>query len=167
MSQRCALQFVKEKGTILLMAVLITAVPSVGAGASASSDETAAVGQALIRLEHAWVHALERHDVATLRRILADDFLDTSYKGQVRTKADQLAARAAAGIESERLSDLKVRVLGNTAIVTGLNTIQGRRRAWTARIRFTDIFVKRGGRWRAVGAQETLVSPAARQAASD
>ncbi|HET8551968.1 MAG TPA: nuclear transport factor 2 family protein [Gammaproteobacteria bacterium] len=146
--------------TAVLMLVLPTA--AFAAATPASADNTT-VQRTLIHLEHMWVNALEHHDVATLRRILANDFLDTSYKGQLRTKADQLAGRAAPGIASERLSDLKVRVFGTTAIVTGLNTITGKPHAWTARIRFTDIFIKRGDHWCAVSAQETLVKAPDRQ----
>lgn len=153
----------------LVLAVLAMILPAANAvaGAPASTNDPGAVKQTLIQLEHIWVRALESHDVATLRRILADDFLDTSYQGQLRTKADQLAGRAASGIASERLSDLKVRVFGNAAIVTGLNTITGKQQAWTARIRFTDVFIKRDGRWQAVGAQETLVSAPTRRTDSD
>lgn len=126
------------------------------AGGSGSADPTATAKQTLIRLEHTWLRALETSDVGVLEHILAHDFLDTSYNGELRTKADQLAGRADPSIESERLSELRVRVFGDAAIVTGLNTITGAQHAWTARIRFTDVFVKRDGRWQAVGAQETL-----------
>ncbi|HET7308362.1 MAG TPA: nuclear transport factor 2 family protein [Gammaproteobacteria bacterium] len=150
---------------LVMAAVLMLSLPTAAfAAATPASADNMAAQRTLIHLEHVWVNALERHNVTMLRRILANGFLDTSYKGQLHTKADQLAGRAAPGIASERLSDLKVRVFGTTAIVTGLNTIIGKQHAWTARIRFTDIFLKRGGRWQAVGAQETLVrAPGARR----
>lgn len=145
--------------TITKLAIAaLSVVPLVPAFADASdsADPEATTKQALIRLEHAWLQALETHDVDALQRILAEDFLDTSYDGQLRTKADQLAGGRDPTIESERLSELRVRVFGDAAIVTGLNTVTGAQHAWTVRIRFTDVFVKRDGRWQAVAAQETL-----------
>jgi hypothetical protein len=72
----------------------------------------------------------------------------------LRTNAEQLAGRVDSGIGSERPGELSVRVFGDAAIITGRNTITGVQRARTARIRFTDVFVRRDGRWQAVGAQE-------------
>lgn len=147
-------------GRLLLAALLSAAQAAAFAGSSGLVDE-AAVDKTLIHLEHVWVRALEEHDVPVLQRILADDFIDTSYRGRLRTKADLLAGRVSADIASERLSELKVRVFGNTAVVTGLNTVTGTKQAWAARVRFTDVFVRRNGRWQAVSAQETLYKPAA------
>lgn len=112
----------------------------------------------VIRLAHQWLHASMTRDKAVLTRILADDFIDTSYRGTLRTKADVLAASAAPGT-SQHLASLKVRFYGDTAIMTGVNHVVGPNKAWTADVRFTDVYVKRGGRWQAVSAQETPVSP--------
>lgn len=118
---------------------------------------------ALVRLAHEWLHAAQIHDRAALGRILADDFIDTSYRGALRTKADVLAGAVVASPSvSQRLSDLKIRVFGDTAIMTGLNTVSGPHHAWTAHVRFTDVYIKRDGRWHAVSAQETVVKDAGR-----
>jgi len=55
----------------------------------------------------------------------------------------------------QTLSELKVRVYGDTAVVTGLNMAAAVDGSFTTRIRFTDVFVKHAGTWRAVSAQET------------
>jgi len=56
-----------------------------------------------------------------------------------------------------RLDELQVRTYGaRTAVVTGLDVLQGASGDDVVRVRFTDVFVKRDGTWRAVSAQETL-----------
>lgn len=117
---------------------------------------------AVMRLAHQWLHASMTRDKAALARILADDFIDTSYRGKLRTKADMLAVSAAPHA-SQQLGDLKVRLYGDTAIMTGVNHVVGPHKAWTADVRFTDVYVKRRGRWHAVSAQETLIPPRQQQ----
>lgn len=110
----------------------------------------------LLQLEHQWADTSERRDTAFLNNLLDDRFIDTSYKGQIRTKADAMAGPAAPSAITKTLRDLRVRIFGNTAIVTGLNIVHAKDHSLTARIRFTDIFFKRKNQWKAIGAQETM-----------
>ena len=60
---------------------------------------------------------------------------------------------------SIRLDDLKVRFYGQTAIVTGVNVVQSvDDPSDQVEVRFTDVFVEHGGRWRVVTAQETVTA---------
>jgi ketosteroid isomerase-like protein len=117
---------------------------------------------ALLRVEQRWVEALARRDDAAVASILADDFLDSTYKGELRNRDEALAglrsgARADA---SQQLSELRARVYGDAGVVTGINTVTARDGSFSVRVRFTDVFVLRGDRWLAVSAQETLVEGA-------
>lgn len=136
--------------------VLFTVALCAVSGARASSPLPNSV-TTLLRLEHTWQQAVSSGDKQTLRNILADNFLDTSYKGELRTKDEIVASVNGNRHYNAVLSDLKVRLFGDTAIVTGLNTVTGRGQAWTAQVRFTDIFVKRNNRWQAIGAQESII----------
>jgi len=109
-------------------------------------------------MEHQWVEALEKHDVATLDRLLSEDFMDSTFRGAIRDKKAILSGpRVAPAYHSSGFEELKVRVYGSDmAIVTGINVLQGSSPADVARIRFTDVFVRQNGQWRAVSAQETL-----------
>lgn len=111
-----------------------------------------------IDLEHRWIEALAKHDVAALDRLLDDSFIDSTFRGGVRTKHDILTGPSAgAGYHSIRLDDVVVRPYGGrTVIVTGVNVLEGSTASDVARIRFTDVFVRFGDEWRAVSAQETL-----------
>ncbi len=114
-----------------------------------------------VDLEHRWVAALQSHDIAVLDSLLDDSFIDTTFRGGVRTKHDILSGPSVAlRYHSLRLDSLLVRRYGNeSAVVTGINVLQGPAPGDLVRIRFTDLFVNRGGTWRAVSAQETLQSP--------
>lgn len=114
--------------------------------------------QTLTRLEPEWAAMDAPGHVQFLRTLLAANFVDVSFKVRLRTKQETLASATTSSLDSQTLSDLRVRQFGNTAVVTGLNTVIGKQHAWLARLRFTDVFVRRVGAWRAVSAQETLES---------
>jgi ketosteroid isomerase-like protein len=131
--------------TFLIAAALLLPVPPRPVAAEAQ----------LRAVEHAWITAAIQHDRSMLDRLLAADFVDISYRGERRTKADVLHAQAAPSGSRQILSDLQVRVYGETGIVTGVNTVTMTKRA-PVRVRFTDVFVRTKDGWRAVSAQETI-----------
>ena len=130
-----------------LLVVLFTSLP-------AAADDS----QQLLDLEHRWLTAAMQRDIPALKEILADDFMDVTYKGSLRDKADHLHASLAPSKSTQTLEELKVRSYGDTGLVTGLNVIVTADGSATYKIRFTDVFVKRAGRWQAVSAQETPVT---------
>jgi ketosteroid isomerase-like protein len=68
-------------------------------------------------------------------------------------------------IEAGSVDDLNVRVFGDVAVVTGRSILarsyQGKRASVTQR--FTDVFVRRDGRWRAVASQGTQIAQSTNQ----
>ena len=117
----------------------------------------------LIYMESDWNDAAKRNDVAWVDRNYASDATDVSNRtGVMHTKAEELASMKGdkTVLESLELSDLNVRVDGNAAIVTGVNQVKGRDaqgKAFDRRVRFTDTFVKRDGRWQVWATQGTLI----------
>jgi ketosteroid isomerase-like protein len=74
-------------------------------------------------------------------------------------KGQELADLANQNWTTSTLADMKVRVIGDVAIVTGVQTLQGSAKGFIpGPRRFTDIFVKRNGRWQIIGRQMTLTS---------
>jgi hypothetical protein len=114
--------------------------------------------QTVLHIEHKWLRASVEHDRATLDRILADDFVDSNWKGGLRTKRQVLDKTVAPPAYSQHLRDVKIRIYGSTAIAQGLNEISARDGRIVMRIRFTDVLLYRHGNWQAVAAQETPVS---------
>ena len=141
-------------GSAAVVAIILAAALAPSSGAGAGDDRAA-----LARLEDRWVDALERRDVAAVGTILAEDFVDTTYRGERRSRGEALAALTSPSrVETtQRLSELDVRIYGNVGVVSGINTVTARGGAFTVRVRFTDVFVRRRGVWKAVSAQETLV----------
>ena len=138
-----------------LLALILAGIAVLPAAARTASPAR----EALIRIEERWVDALERRDAAAVGEILSPDFVDTTYRGERRTREEALAGLTspARAPTTQRLSDLDARVYGDVGIVTGVNTVTGRDPAFTARVRFTDVFVRKGRSWKAVSAQETLI----------
>lgn len=143
----------KRQMLVGVVVVLVAAV--VGAQAPATSVE-----KELLKLENDWNTATEKKDVALLDKLYATEFLETTPDGEPLTKAQELERVKASSTASPfALSDMKVQVYGDTAVVTGVNTVH-----WTVNgkqmsgpIRFTDVFVKRDGRWQVVATQGTKV----------
>jgi ketosteroid isomerase-like protein len=107
----------------------------------------------LTRLNEDYVDAVRTSNVQRFREILAEDFLCTLADGTLLDRAGFLAQAArpttALGLE---VHDVNVRLLGETAIVHAATTFShsdGR----PGRGRYTDVWVRREGRWVAVAAQ--------------
>ncbi len=113
--------------------------------------------QTVLRIEHDWLKALTERDRAALDRILAGDFMNSTWKGELRDKRQMLEGLAKPVRYSQRLDDLKVNLYQETAIVRGINIVTDQTGRILTRIRFTDVFIYRGGWWQAVAAQETEI----------
>jgi hypothetical protein len=115
----------------------------------ASSPGVKSVEDTLIQVERDWGNALLKVDVAAESRFLGDDWVLTYSDGSLVTKPMALAdlKEGALRIESFRLDDLKVRVYGDTAVVTGQITEKSKfqDKDTSGVRRFTGVFVQRDG----------------------
>lgn len=109
------------------------------------------------KAEHRWVQALEAGDRAALAGLLDDGFTDFDWRGRVRGKAEVLAGVTGRRPGGIALYDLEARSSGQIGVVRGLTASRTPGGAETRAARFTDVFVCKDGRWRAIGAQETPV----------
>jgi hypothetical protein len=119
-------------------------------------------GSALLQLERTWAKALEVNDGDTVGCLLADEFEDADVHGDLHNRGETLAHVAQRKGSHNDLSEMEPHVQGDFAYVRGLDTVTDARGKIVAKIRFTDIFVYRDGRWVAVAGQETLLSQPAR-----
>ncbi len=111
----------------------------------------------LTAVEHEWNDANLKGNKAAVRRIVADEFRGVGANGSVENKEQMLAnMKPTPEIASLKLSDLKISLAGNTAVITGLNTAKGKN-GRTITFRFTDTFLWRSGRWQAISSQATQV----------
>lgn len=114
------------------------------------------------RIEIEWGEAFERRDMTALERFMADEYVVTDPLGNVRSKAESLAAIESNEVlfESTKSDNVHVRVNGDTAIVTGRSTFRGRYKGWSmcGQYQYTDVLVKRGGYWKAVSSHITALA---------
>ncbi len=140
----------------IAFAIILAASPSLLAAGPRSDNRSSEIRE-LMDMEGSWISAIRNHDVPILRRILGRNFQDISWNGRFRTKADMIAQlRRTTGQTSMKFSDWSVQVHGDIGIVRGLNTVTSKKFG-TVRLRFTDIFLKRAGEWKAIDAQETMI----------
>jgi len=113
---------------------------------------------ALLEIEKTWARALEGHDSNALSCILADEFEDADIQGKLADRSAVLAKAGTSRAVHHELSNLHAHVHGDIAYIRGVaDAIDPQTKAVT-RVRFTDIYVYREGRWQCVAAHESLVS---------
>jgi ketosteroid isomerase-like protein len=116
----------------------------------------------LTYMENEWNEAYRTRNAAWFERNFADNATSIDSRGALLTKSEEIASLRTdrTAVESMELSDLNVRVEGDVALVTGVNRIRGRDeqgRPMDRRVRFTDTFVRRDGRWVVLATQGTRI----------
>ena len=120
------------------------------------------VAQAIKQLEHDWTDAAKAGDIDKLSQILADDWTSIGYDGSKATKQSMLAdvKSGANKLESFEFGPMDVKVLfGSVAVVQGSDTEKSTSKGkdTSGKWVWTDVFVKRDGKWVAVRSQSAKV----------
>jgi ketosteroid isomerase-like protein len=129
-------------------------------GVSVSRLAAQATAEDSVRaVELSRAQALVRADTAALSRMVADEFVEISRLGQLRTKADNIRDIGSGDLRllSVKYDSLAVRVYGDVAVLRGIADNTGTLRGFpfSGKIRYMRIFVRRDGRWQAVAMQQT------------
>jgi ketosteroid isomerase-like protein len=139
---------------------MLTILAMVLACTSFVLGQTGKVEQALMQMERDWTDAGLKADVTTLGRILADDWAAQGTLGAT-TKAETLAdiKSGTQKLESITLGEMKVRVFGDAAVVTGSDDEKSsyKGKDTSGHYVWTDVFVKQQGKLQAVASHGTLV----------
>ena len=116
----------------------------------------------LTKVENDWSTAWVKSDVKFLEQLYATEYHAIGSDGTVYNKVDGIKDDTSPEYmeKSFILSDLKVHVYGETAVVTGRNNVKFKKGGKAEQIdsRFTDVFVKRDGKWQCVATQGTKVA---------
>jgi len=127
-------------------------------GASSADDE-----RIVAALDIEYQAAVKKNDVETMDRILADDFVIVTGLGKTYTKADLLEEARSKRMVYEHQEDSaqKVRVWGDTAVVTALLWAKGAENgeAFDYKLWFSDTYVRTPTGWRYVFAQSSTRLP--------
>lgn len=115
--------------------------------------------QTVIDLDRRRMEAMAQKDLRTLNELIADDLVYTHSSARLDSKRSLIEA-----MESGRTvytavvpSDVKAQDYGDTVVLTGSARISvtSGSNAMDFGVRFTDVYVNRGGRWQMVAWQST------------
>jgi len=123
--------------------------------------DSKAVHKEIEALEMQWRDAVVHNNVRLMDHLLADDYLGISANGTVETKAEELAQSKAGTlrIQSLNISDIKVRVFGNTAVVTSRAELTGMngQSDISGSYRYTRVYNKRFGQWKIISFEASRI----------
>jgi uncharacterized protein (TIGR02246 family) len=132
------------------------------ASPEAANSGTPSVEQTLMQLERDWSQASLKKDIDALNRIMADDWVNIDFQGRTLTKTQTIASLKSGlpATQAAGLGEMKVRVFGDSAIVTGSDTGKSTSKGKEVieKYLWTDVFVRRNGRWQAVASQSTKIA---------
>lgn len=121
----------------------------------------AGVEDQIKKLEQDWAQATVKDGAAAVDQYEADDIISTDPGGRVTDKAQDKKDLSSGDLKFQSLevSDLRVRVYGETAVAAGTTTLKGtfKQQDISGTYRYTDTWVKRNGKWQVVASQATRV----------
>jgi hypothetical protein len=115
-------------------------------------------GAVLEQMEQTWAQSLEKHDVEALGCILANEFEDVDPDGKLTNREAALSKAASRPATHHQLSELHAHVYGEAGYIRGLATAVNPQTKIETKVRFTDVYVYRDGRWQCVAGQESMVN---------
>jgi ketosteroid isomerase-like protein len=135
---------------------LLTALTLCVSAQQKDTSDAATVRQ----LEMKWTESYKQRSIDILSALLAEDFVITIEDGSVYSKAGYIthSADPATHVQVAELSDLKVRIHGTTAIVTGAYHEKGESngKPYEYHDRLTDVWMKTGGSWHVVASHYSV-----------
>ena len=151
----------KALALALMLAVTVPAYGQTSEKKPAPAAKPADVSAELMKMEHEILAALLKKDTATFGKHFNDDAVLTTPDGAMQTKAQLLGdvKSGALVLEASTISDMKVKVHGDAAVVTYITTDKGKYNGQdiSGRFRWTDFFVRQGGAWKLVAGQGTPI----------
>lgn len=111
-------------------------------------------------MELKWTESYQKRQVDILASLLDEDFIITIEDGSTYGKTGYIShsAEPSVHVEVAEMSDLKVRMHGNTAVVTGAYHERGESngKRYEYHDRFTDVWVKAGNKWQVVASHYSV-----------
>jgi ketosteroid isomerase-like protein len=144
---------IRSRALILIAGLIFTS--SAGSFGQGRSD-----ADAVRSLELKWTESYKQRSIDILSSLLADEFVITVEDGNVYSKAGYIShtADSKVRVDVAEMSDLKVRIHGNTAIVTGAYHEKGvsQGKPYEYRDRLTDVWIKSAGMWQVVASHYSV-----------
>jgi ketosteroid isomerase-like protein len=119
-----------------------------------AKNERNTAASKILELEKKWNDAYQQGDIAAMASLLADDFIITVEDGSTFSKSGYIAhsGDSTVHVEISEMSDLQVRMHGNTAVVTGAYYEKGTEKGknYQYHYRFTVVWMNIHGRWQVI-----------------
>jgi ketosteroid isomerase-like protein len=127
----------------------------------AASPQTQTTEKAVAALEQQWLQSQKTNNPDLLAPLLVDKFVNTGNDGKVSNKDETLAIVKATKYDSAEYEDVKVTVIGDTAIATGRFRAKGADKSgkpFEVNERWTDTWVKMpSGQWQCAASHSSPV----------
>ncbi len=140
---------------LFLAVTFVMLVGSVSYGQKMTAEQT------LMKMEQEMADAIVKNDTSVWDKYSAANSVFTDPGGMMMNKAESMAMFKSGDlkIESTKISDMKVQMYGNTAIVTYKtdDKLTWKGKDMSGEYRWTDVFSKMGGKWKLVAGQGTPV----------
>jgi len=125
-----------------------------------AAQEPSSAASQVRKLEEKWTAAYKERKIDLLASLLAEDFVITVEDGNTYSKTGYIthSADPSVRVEVAELSDLRVRVRGDIAVVTGAYHERGtsNRKPYEYRDRLTDVWVKVGNTWEVIASHYSV-----------
>ncbi len=145
----------KAKPSLLLF-LFFAPIAALLSLAQRNSDSAAKI----LALENKWNEAYQRGDIATMNSLLADDFVITVEDGNIFSKSGYIAHVGDPDnkVMVSEMSDLKVRIHGNAAVVTGVYHEKGttKGKPYEFHDRLTDVWLFENSRWQVIASHYSI-----------
>jgi ketosteroid isomerase-like protein len=144
---------------VRLISFVLIAIALSAATVRAAAETPSAEG--VRAAEQARAAALLKADTTAISKLTADDFVEISRLGTLRTKADNLRDIASGNLKllTVQYDSTNVRRYGDVAVLRAIanNTGMFHGTPFAGRVWYTRVFVWRDGRWQAVTMQQTPI----------
>ena len=140
-----------------VLAVLVASIiPASLAIVAQHQDDERLLKDTVQQLARAWI----RHDRDFIESVLAPEWSVTQADGSLLTRSEVLGPFFdSVQFDSNVIDDVTVALFGDTAIVRGRTAVSARVNGQpiSARIRFTDVFLRRNGRWQVIASHASPI----------
>jgi ketosteroid isomerase-like protein len=125
-----------------------------------AAQEKADTAATIRKLEEKWTESYKKRQIDILSSLLAEDFVITVEDGNTYSKSGYITHTADSSVQVDiaEILDLKVRMHGNTAVVTGAYHEKGKSngKPYEYHDRLTDVWMKVGNTWQVISSHYSV-----------
>src|SRR6266481_995505 len=125
-----------------------------------AAQQRAHTAASIRKLEEKWTESYKKRQIDILSSLLAEDFVITVEDGNTYSKSGYISHSADPSVQVDiaEITDLRVRMHGNTAVVTGAYHERGRSngKPYEYRDRLTDVWMKIGNKWQVMSSHYSV-----------